>query len=96
MIASLQMEFTLVDEGDVASYLRAEISTTKDGHLLLKQPFLIKCIIQALNLTDQHQHDTPTINLLHCVSNGQACKQIVLVLSLSHGDAELLSRTVTP
>ena len=69
------MEFTLVDEGDVASYLRAEILTTKDGHLLLKQPFLIKCIIQALNLTDQHQHDTPTIDLLHCDSDSEVCKQ---------------------
>ena len=75
LIASLQTEFTLINEGDVASYLRAEISTTKDGHLLLKQPFLIEHIIQALNLTNQHQHDTPAIDLLHHDSDGQACKQ---------------------
>ncbi|MGZ8880111.1 MAG: reverse transcriptase domain-containing protein, partial [Halobacteriota archaeon] len=74
-IASLQQDFTLVDEGDVASYLGAEINTDKSGRLLIKQSFLMDRIIEALDLKDQRQHDTPAIDLLHQDTDGPIRKQ---------------------
>ena len=82
LIDSLQQEFTLVDEGDVASYLGAEITKDKDGSILLRQPFLTDRIIEALNLTDQRQHDTPAIDLLHRDADGPPRKQNWLYPSL--------------
>ena len=74
MIGSLQEEFTLADEGDITAYLGAEVTKNKDGNLVVKQPFLIQRILEALNLQDQRMHDTPAIDLLHRDEDGQQRK----------------------
>ena len=59
-------KFELTDEGNIDKYLRVDTTTYYDGSYELKQPFLIKRIVNELNLliVDSQKHTTPVATLL--------------------------------
>ena len=63
LIATLKGMFVLTNEGDVSAYLGIQIEKHKDEKenetLMMSQPHLIQRILDTINLTDQHLHDTP-------------------------------------
>jgi len=67
-------KFELTDEGNIDKYLGVDITTYCDGSYELKQPFLIKRIVDELNLSivDSQKRTTPVaVPLLHKDLAGQ-------------------------
>ena len=65
IIKSLETDFKLIDKSNLSTYLGIDITKNNDGSQTLSQPFLIDCIIKALNLeNDSKVHDTPAIEIL--------------------------------
>jgi hypothetical protein len=54
LIAELQRDFNVEDEGDLEDYLGVRVTRLKDGSIKLDQPHLIDSILQDLNLTDEN------------------------------------------
>ena len=63
LIASLKQDFNCTDEGEADRYLRVKIKS-EDGKMTLKQPQLIKRIIELLRLTDANPKGTPVVKPL--------------------------------
>jgi len=69
LIATLQENFVLTDEGDITMFLGIQVekwdNKEKEG-LQLSQPHLMRRIIDAAGLTDQQLHDTPATKKATC------------------------------
>jgi hypothetical protein len=78
LILSLQSDFILTDEGDVADYLGIRVSKHSDGTIHLTQPALIQRVLDLLCIQDGSKtHVTPVIHkgLLHSDVDGPPRKQ---------------------
>ena len=65
LIKSLEKEFKLTDEGDLASFLRIQFNINGKNKLELLQPHLIQRIIEALGLNEEYKiHNTPSNTIL--------------------------------
>ena len=60
---SLKQDFNCTDEGEADGHLGVEIKS-EDGNMTLKQPQLIKRIIETLGLTDANPKKTPVVKPL--------------------------------
>ena len=78
LFLSLQSNFILTDEGDVADYLGIRVSKQSDSTINLTQPALIQRVLDLLGIRDGSKtHVTPVIHkgLLHSNFDGPPCKQ---------------------
>ena len=70
IIASLEDNFKLTNEGNLSAYLGTHITKNDDGAWALSQPFLIDRIIKALGLeNDSRAHDAPATEMLASAKN---------------------------
>ena len=63
LISSLQEDFLCTDEGPADGHLGVEIKSSEEG-MTLKQPQLIRRIIELLHLTDANSKPTPVVKPL--------------------------------
>ena len=67
----MKEDFVCTDEGEADGYLGVEIKT-EDGEMTLKQPQLMKRIIEILGLKDSNPKATPVVKpLLNKNSNSK-------------------------
>ena len=63
LISSLQEDFLCTDEGPADGHLGVEIKASEEG-MTLKQPQLIRRIVELLHLTDANSKPTPVVKPL--------------------------------
>ena len=62
-------KFEFTDEGEIDKYLGIEVEQLKGKEFILRQPFLIRRILAALNVKagDYNQRDVPVIRPLRSI-----------------------------
>ena len=82
-IKSLENEFKLIDEGDLASFLGIQFNTIGKKKLELLQQYLIQRIIKALSLNEEYKmHDTPSNTILTKDADGKARNKLGIIGAL--------------